>query len=45
MLVADINMLVLQISVTWSYTPLNDTADAASQVIKALAERGWTIHT
>ncbi|XVF76157.1 hypothetical protein PTKIN_Ptkin13bG0243600 [Pterospermum kingtungense] len=33
------------ISQNWSYTPLNDTADAASQVIKALAERGWTIQT
>ncbi|XWS56027.1 hypothetical protein CRYUN_Cryun09bG0051100 [Craigia yunnanensis] len=33
------------ISESWSYPPLNDTADAASQVIKALAERGWTIRT
>ncbi|XVE75926.1 hypothetical protein DITRI_Ditri12bG0130800 [Diplodiscus trichospermus] len=33
------------ISDGWSYPPLNDTADAASQVIKALAERGWTVHT
>ncbi|XP_024190858.1 mitochondrial fission protein ELM1 isoform X3 [Rosa chinensis] len=27
----------------WTYVPLNDTAEAASQVIKALAERGWSI--
>ncbi|XP_062005412.1 mitochondrial fission protein ELM1-like isoform X1 [Rosa rugosa] len=27
----------------WSYVPLNDTAEAASQVIKVLAERGWSI--
>ncbi|XVE96365.1 hypothetical protein REPUB_Repub02eG0214900 [Reevesia pubescens] len=33
------------ISESWSYPPLNDTADAALQVIKALAERGWTICT
>ncbi|XWS66627.1 hypothetical protein CRYUN_Cryun05aG0216200 [Craigia yunnanensis] len=33
------------ISESWSYPPLNDTADAASEVIKALAERGWTIRT
>ncbi|KAK6231873.1 hypothetical protein SCA6_001946 [Theobroma cacao] len=32
------------ISESWGYPPLNDTAEAASQVIKALAERGWTIH-
>ncbi|KAJ8899623.1 hypothetical protein K2173_018597 [Erythroxylum novogranatense] len=31
------------ISKTWSYSPLNDAAEAASQVIQALAERGWTI--
>ncbi|XP_015581680.1 mitochondrial fission protein ELM1 isoform X2 [Ricinus communis] len=31
------------ISETWSYPPLNDTAEAASQVIEALAERGWII--
>ncbi|KAK8715573.1 hypothetical protein V6N13_042904 [Hibiscus sabdariffa] len=33
------------ISESWSYSPLNDTVDAASQVMKALAARGWTIHT
>ncbi|XVF07616.1 hypothetical protein REPUB_Repub06bG0154500 [Reevesia pubescens] len=33
------------ISESWSYPPLNDTADAACQVMKALAERGWTIRT
>lgn len=38
------DVLVLQISESWGYPPLNDTAEAASQVIKALAERGWTIH-
>ncbi|TYI32788.1 hypothetical protein ES332_A04G087400v1 [Gossypium tomentosum] len=31
------------ISESWSYPPLNDTAEAASQVMKALADRGWTI--
>ncbi|WCJ34260.1 hypothetical protein M5689_015578 [Euphorbia peplus] len=31
------------ISETWSYTPLNDTKEAASQVVSALAERGWAI--
>ncbi|KAL1558242.1 serine/threonine protein kinase [Salvia divinorum] len=30
-------------SETWGYPPLNDTAEAASQVHKALAERGWRI--
>ncbi|XP_054801998.1 mitochondrial fission protein ELM1-like isoform X2 [Prosopis cineraria] len=30
---------------SWSYPPLNDTAEAASQVIRALAQRGWTIRT
>ncbi|KAG8501215.1 hypothetical protein CXB51_003305 [Gossypium anomalum] len=33
------------ISESWSYPPLNDTAEAASQVMKALADRGWTIDT
>ncbi|KAJ1394539.1 Mitochondrial fission protein ELM1-like [Sesbania bispinosa] len=32
------------INESWSYPPLNDTAEAASQVIAALAQRGWTIH-
>ncbi|XP_050382189.1 mitochondrial fission protein ELM1-like [Argentina anserina] len=27
----------------WSYVPLNDTAEAATQVKKALAEWGWSI--
>ncbi|XP_065854976.1 mitochondrial fission protein ELM1-like isoform X2 [Euphorbia lathyris] len=31
------------LSETWSYTPLNDTTEAASRVVNALAERGWTI--
>lgn len=31
------------ITESWSYPPLNDTAEAASQVIAALAQRGWTI--
>ncbi|KAK4777736.1 hypothetical protein SAY87_017923 [Trapa incisa] len=30
-------------SETWSYPPLNDTAEAANGVRKALAERGWSI--
>lgn len=31
------------ISEIWSYPPLNDTAEAASRVREALAERGWTL--
>ncbi|KAF5747785.1 Mitochondrial fission protein isoform 1 [Tripterygium wilfordii] len=31
------------ISESWSYSPLNDTVEAASRVIEALAGRGWTI--
>ncbi|KAF3637415.1 Mitochondrial fission protein ELM1 [Capsicum annuum] len=31
------------ISESWSYSPLNDTKEAAAQVIKALAERGWSL--
>ncbi|GAU16118.1 hypothetical protein TSUD_339890 [Trifolium subterraneum] len=31
------------ITESWFYPPLNDTAEAASQVIAALAQRGWTI--
>ncbi|XP_057438857.1 mitochondrial fission protein ELM1-like isoform X2 [Lotus japonicus] len=31
------------ITESWSYPPLNDTAEAANQVIAALAQRGWTI--
>ncbi|KAL6133674.1 hypothetical protein ACLB2K_065908 [Fragaria x ananassa] len=30
-------------SMCWSYVPLNDTAEATSQVNKVLAERGWSI--
>ncbi|KAL6563680.1 serine/threonine protein kinase [Orobanche gracilis] len=30
-------------SESWSYPPLNDTSEAASQVHKALAERGWRL--
>ncbi|GLT40680.1 hypothetical protein SLA2020_147940 [Shorea laevis] len=33
------------VSESWSYPPLNDTAEAAERVIEALAERGWTIRT
>ncbi|OWM73635.1 mitochondrial fission protein ELM1 [Punica granatum] len=32
-------------SESWSYPPLNDTAEAANQVRKALAERGWSIRS
>ncbi|XP_014495021.1 mitochondrial fission protein ELM1 isoform X2 [Vigna radiata var. radiata] len=32
------------ITESWSYPPLNDTAEASRQVIAALAQRGWTIH-
>ncbi|KAJ0027492.1 hypothetical protein Pint_36068 [Pistacia integerrima] len=31
-------------SENWSYSPLNDLAEAASQVNATLAERGWRIH-
>ncbi|XP_068663370.1 mitochondrial fission protein ELM1-like [Aristolochia californica] len=30
-------------SESWSYPPLNDTAEAAARVRLALAERGWTL--
>ncbi|KAK4492275.1 hypothetical protein RD792_003078 [Penstemon davidsonii] len=30
-------------SESWSYPPLNDTAEAATRVHKALAERGWRL--
>ncbi|XP_030458683.1 mitochondrial fission protein ELM1 [Syzygium oleosum] len=33
------------ISESWSYPPLNDTAEAASRVREALAERGWRLRT
>ncbi|XP_017624435.1 mitochondrial fission protein ELM1 [Gossypium arboreum] len=31
------------IAESWSYPPLSDTAEAASQVREALAERGWRV--
>ncbi|KAK4478767.1 hypothetical protein RD792_014266 [Penstemon davidsonii] len=31
------------ISENWSYSPLRDTENAADEVIKALAERGWQL--
>ncbi|GLT81989.1 hypothetical protein SLE2022_004070 [Rubroshorea leprosula] len=31
------------ISVSWSYPPLNDTAEATRRVHEALAERGWSL--
>ncbi|XP_048425534.1 mitochondrial fission protein ELM1 isoform X2 [Pyrus x bretschneideri] len=31
------------IAESWSYPPLNETAEAASRVHKALAERGWRL--
>ncbi|XP_024993865.1 mitochondrial fission protein ELM1-like [Cynara cardunculus var. scolymus] len=33
------------ISETWIYPPLRDTAEAAEHVIEALAGRGWKLHT
>nr|GMD21362.1 mitochondrial fission protein ELM1 [Ipomoea batatas] len=30
-------------SETWSYPPLNETAEAANRVNEALAQRGWKI--
>lgn len=32
------------ISESWSYSPLNDTTEAANRVNMALAEYGWSIH-
>ncbi|KAJ6864780.1 mitochondrial fission protein ELM1-like isoform X1 [Populus alba x Populus x berolinensis] len=32
------------ISGTWSYPPLNDSAEAASRVIEAVSKRGWITH-
>lgn len=32
------------ISETWSYPPLNDSAEAASRVIEAVSKRGWITH-
>lgn len=34
-----------EMSGSWSYPPLNDTAEAALRVNSALAERGWSIVT
>ncbi|CAM8952549.1 unnamed protein product [Rhodiola kirilowii] len=31
------------ISVTWSYPPLNDTVEAANRLREALAEKGWIV--
>ncbi|XP_021277849.1 mitochondrial fission protein ELM1 [Herrania umbratica] len=31
------------IAESWSYPPLNDTAEAANRVREALAERGWSV--
>ncbi|KAK1354562.1 mitochondrial fission protein ELM1 [Heracleum sosnowskyi] len=33
------------ISKSWSYPPLNDTAEAANRVREAIAERGWSLRT
>ncbi|KAL4292747.1 hypothetical protein HN51_043104 [Arachis hypogaea] len=33
------------ISESWSYPPLNDTADAAKKVCESLAARGWKLKT
>lgn len=32
-----------QISESWSYPPLTDTAEAASKVHQAITERGWRL--
>lgn len=32
------------ISETWSYPPLNDSAEAASRVIEVVSKRGWITH-
>lgn len=32
------------ISETWSYPPLNDSAEAASRVIEAVSKRVWITH-
>ncbi|GMG98433.1 hypothetical protein Nepgr_000273 [Nepenthes gracilis] len=33
----------VDVSQSWSYPPLNDTAEAASRIHQALAERGWVV--
>ncbi|XVF69215.1 hypothetical protein PTKIN_Ptkin11bG0062900 [Pterospermum kingtungense] len=33
------------ITESWSYPPLNDTAEAANRVREALSERGWRVRT
>ncbi|KAL7614202.1 hypothetical protein Lser_V15G06457 [Lactuca serriola] len=33
------------ITETWIHPPLRDTSEAAEHVIKALAERGWKLHS
>lgn len=33
----------LQMSESWSYPPLNDTAEAANRVHEALVDRGWRL--
>ncbi|GAB4859801.1 serine/threonine protein kinase [Ancistrocladus abbreviatus] len=33
----------VDMSQSWSYPPLNDTAEAASRIRQALAERGWIL--
>ena len=42
-LILFLGFFIIQMSETWGYPPLNDTAEAASRVHKALAERGWRI--
>ncbi|GAB2285562.1 serine/threonine protein kinase [Dionaea muscipula] len=33
----------VDVTQSWSYPPLNDTAEAASRIRQALAERGWVL--
>ncbi|KAK4482725.1 hypothetical protein RD792_009892 [Penstemon davidsonii] len=39
----DLPLKRLEMSESWSYPPLNDTAEAASRVHKAIAECGWRL--
>ncbi|KAE9445713.1 hypothetical protein C3L33_22389, partial [Rhododendron williamsianum] len=39
----DVSYCLSEISESWSYPSLNDTAEAACRVVEALAEHGWTL--
>ncbi|KAI4373603.1 hypothetical protein MLD38_011712 [Melastoma candidum] len=35
----------IQVSESWSYPPLNDTAEAVARVRETLEKRGWRLRT